>query len=66
VRPGITGWAQVSGGRIISTTDKQILDVWYVQNASFALDLVILLRTLKMVLFGDRVDSDAVNQARSC
>jgi lipopolysaccharide/colanic/teichoic acid biosynthesis glycosyltransferase len=65
VRPGITGWAQVSGGRIISTSDKLILDVWYVQNASFALDLVILFRTLKMVLFGDRVDTDAVNQARN-
>jgi lipopolysaccharide/colanic/teichoic acid biosynthesis glycosyltransferase len=65
VRPGITGWAQVSGGRIISTYDKLILDVWYVQNASFALDLVILLRTLKIVLFGDRVDIDAVNQARN-
>jgi len=38
VRPGITGWAQVNGGRIISTSDKLILDVWYVQNASLVLD----------------------------
>jgi lipopolysaccharide/colanic/teichoic acid biosynthesis glycosyltransferase len=65
VRPGITGWAQVNGGRIISTSDKLILDIWYVQNASFVLDLKILLCTLKMVLFGDRINTDAVNQARS-
>jgi lipopolysaccharide/colanic/teichoic acid biosynthesis glycosyltransferase len=65
VRPGLTGWAQVNGGRIISTSDKLILDLWYVQNASFMLDLAIIVRTVKMVLFGDRINTDAVNQARS-
>ena len=38
VRRGITGWAQVNGGPIISTSDKLVLDVWYVQNASLVLD----------------------------
>ena len=65
VRPGITGWAQVNGGRIIPTPDKLVLDIWYVQNVSLALDLAIVLRTMKMVLFGDRIDIDAVSQARS-
>jgi lipopolysaccharide/colanic/teichoic acid biosynthesis glycosyltransferase len=65
VRPGITGWAQVNGGRIISTSDKLILDIWYVNNVSLILDLGIALRTVKMVLFGDRINTDAVNQARS-
>jgi lipopolysaccharide/colanic/teichoic acid biosynthesis glycosyltransferase len=65
VRPGITGWAQVNGGRIISTADKLILDSWYVQNASLILDLAIILRTIKMVLFGDQINAEAVNQARS-
>ena len=65
VRPGVTGWAQVNGGRIISTSDKLILDIWYVQNASLMLDLSIVLRTVKMILFGDRINADAVNQARS-
>jgi lipopolysaccharide/colanic/teichoic acid biosynthesis glycosyltransferase len=64
VRPGITGWAQVNGGRIISTSDKLILDIWYVKNASFVLDFEIALRTLKMILFGDRIDFEAVNRAR--
>jgi lipopolysaccharide/colanic/teichoic acid biosynthesis glycosyltransferase len=65
VRPGITGWAQVNGGRIISTSDKLMLDVWYVQNASLLLDLTIILRTVKMILVGDRINIEAVNQARS-
>jgi lipopolysaccharide/colanic/teichoic acid biosynthesis glycosyltransferase len=65
MRPGITGWAQVNGGRIISTSDKLILDVWYVQNASLILDLSIALRTVKMVLFGDRINIRAVTRARS-
>jgi lipopolysaccharide/colanic/teichoic acid biosynthesis glycosyltransferase len=65
VRPGITGWAQVNGGRVISTPDKLILDIWYVQNASLMLDFVIVFRTLRMVLFGDRINAEAVNQARS-
>jgi lipopolysaccharide/colanic/teichoic acid biosynthesis glycosyltransferase len=65
VRPGITGWAQVNGGRIISTSDKLMLDVWYVQNASLLRDLTIILRTVKMILVGDRINIEAVNQARS-
>jgi lipopolysaccharide/colanic/teichoic acid biosynthesis glycosyltransferase len=65
IRPGITGWAQVNGGRIISALDKWILDLWYVQNASFLLDFKIVLRTVQMILFGDRIDDQAVYRARS-
>ena len=63
--PGITGWAQVNGGRIISPSDKCILDIWYTQNASFVLDLHIILRTVKIVFFGDRLNTKAVDQARN-
>src|SRR6266516_3319186 len=63
-RPGITGWAQVNGGRIISPHDKAILDIWYVHRASFALDLKIMVRTLQMVLFGERINTEVVYQAR--
>jgi lipopolysaccharide/colanic/teichoic acid biosynthesis glycosyltransferase len=65
VRPGITGWAQVNGGQIISPSDKWILDIWYAQNVSFSLDLKIVLNTVKMVFFGDRINIAAVNRARS-
>ncbi|MCU0939910.1 MAG: sugar transferase [Burkholderiaceae bacterium] len=50
VRPGITGWAQVNGRNAISWERKFDLDVWYVDNASFALDLKILWLTVRRVL----------------
>jgi len=50
VRPGITGWAQVNGRNAITWDRKFDLDVWYVDNASFWLDLKILWLTLWRVL----------------
>ncbi len=61
--PGLTGWAQVTGGREISPADKAALDVWYIQNASLGLDLKILAATVPMVLFGERVDHQRVRRA---
>jgi lipopolysaccharide/colanic/teichoic acid biosynthesis glycosyltransferase len=63
VRPGLMGWAQVKGGREISAADKAALDIWYIKNASLALDLQILASTILVVLFGDRVDGTAIRQA---
>ncbi len=50
VRPGITGWAQVNGRNAISWEEKFKLDLWYVYNRSFWLDLKILWLTLVKVL----------------
>lgn len=50
VRPGITGWAQVNGRNAISWEKKFELDVWYVDNQSFWLDLKIILLTILRVL----------------
>ena len=63
VRPGLTGWAQVRGGRVMSIADKTALDLWYVRHASFGLDLKILAATVLVVLFGERVDRSAVRTA---
>ncbi|MCC7414219.1 MAG: sugar transferase [Gammaproteobacteria bacterium] len=63
VRPGITGYAQVEGGRDVAPADKAAMDVWYVQNASLALDLQVLLRTVPMMLFGDRINPSAIERA---
>lgn len=49
IRPGITGWAQVNGRNAISWTKKFELDVYYVDNVSFLLDLKIILLTIKNV-----------------
>lgn len=50
LRPGLTGWAQVNGRNALSWEDKFKLDVWYVDNHSFWLDLKILLLTLWKVV----------------
>ena len=57
VRPGITGWAQCHGRNAISWTQKFKLDVWYVDNLTFAIDCKILLLTLKKVLLRDGISS---------
>jgi lipopolysaccharide/colanic/teichoic acid biosynthesis glycosyltransferase len=63
VRPGLTGWAQVAGGREVSASDKAALDIWYVRNASLRVDLMVIARTLPMVVFGERLNARAVQQA---
>lgn len=49
IRPGITGWAQVNGRNRLSWQKKFELDVWYVDNQSFFLDIKILFMTLARV-----------------
>lgn len=59
VRPGITGWAQVNGRNALSWDEKFRLDVWYVDNRSFALDVKILFMTAAKVFRRDGIDSSA-------
>lgn len=56
VRPGITGWAQINGRNAISWEDKFELDVWYVHNRSFFLDIKIILMTAKKVLMREGIN----------
>lgn len=55
VKPGITGWAQVNGRNTLSWDEKFEMDVWYVNNRSFRLDLKILWLTLLRVLRCDGI-----------
>lgn len=57
VRPGITGWAQVNGRNAISWEEKFALDVWYVDNRTFWLDIKILWLTVKKVLVRDGISA---------
>ncbi|MGE7856155.1 MULTISPECIES: sugar transferase [Bacillus] len=49
VKPGITGWAQINGRNLITWEEKFELDVWYVENHSFLLDLKIIVLTILKV-----------------
>ncbi len=49
MRPGLTGWAQVNGRNRLKWNDRLALDVWYVQHWSLKLDLLIALKTIKVM-----------------
>lgn len=55
VRPGITGWAQVNGRNTLSWPERFELDVWYVENQSFLLDMKIILLTFQKVFKRDGI-----------
>jgi len=57
VKPGITGWAQINGRNSITWNEKFDLDIFYVKNLSFSLDLQILLKTFLRVLLGSDINS---------
>jgi hypothetical protein len=57
VRPGITGWAQVNGGKFLTPAEKDKYDEYYVRNASPWFDLRILFMTLR-VLFRFTLHTD--------
>lgn len=61
VRPGITGWAQVSGRNAIGWDQKFALDIWYVDNCSLWLDMKIICMTVHKVLA--QKDISAENEA---
>ena len=58
VKPGVTGWAQVNGRNSITWEDKFMLDVWYVDNQSFVLDIKILFMTVKKVFFREGINAE--------
>lgn len=53
VRPGLSGWAQINGGYDLTPREKLKLDLYYIDNKSFILDLKIVLKTIKVVITND-------------
>ena len=58
VKPGLTGWAQVNGRNALSWEERFKLDVWYVENLSFGLDLKILAKTVGVAFSGAGISAD--------
>ncbi|MES2651651.1 MAG: sugar transferase [Bacteroidota bacterium] len=58
VKPGITGWAQINGRNQITWKEKFKLDIWYVQNLSYALDFKIVILTIKRIFKGEGISGD--------
>lgn len=55
VRPGLTGWAQVNGRNLVNWDDRFKLDLDYVNNISFIMDIKILFITIKTVLLASNI-----------
>jgi len=58
IRPGLTGWAQVNGRNATSWEERFEMDVWYVDNRSFWLDLKIIWLTIATVMKRDGVEAE--------
>ncbi len=58
VRPGLTGWAQVHGRNLTSWEERFEYDVEYVNNISFALDVKIIIMTIRCVLCREGINAD--------
>jgi len=63
--PGITGWAQVNGGHSLTANEKLALDLYYIRHRGLMLDVRIITRTLEMMLFGERVERKAIEEAET-
>jgi lipopolysaccharide/colanic/teichoic acid biosynthesis glycosyltransferase len=55
VKPGITGWAQIHGRNALQFNERFKLDVWYVDNISFKLDLIIFYKTVIKIFISENV-----------
>ena len=64
VRPGITGLAQVSGRNLVTWEERFEIDVWYVENWTFGLDLKVLVRTLVKVVTREGINQPGHETAR--
>ncbi len=65
VPPGMTGWAQVNGNTRLTNRQKLALDIWYIDNRSLRLDLLILLLTAKTLVFGEHVNAGRLETAEA-
>lgn len=63
VPPGITGWAQVNGGNLVTPEEKDALDAWYIRNASLWVDIQIVILTFMVAARGERLNRTAVAEA---
>ncbi len=63
VLPGLTGWAQVNGNIKLSWDERISLDLWYIDNYSFLLDIKIIWMTFSVIFFGEHSNREALDAA---
>lgn len=63
LKPGVTGWAQVGGGIYLPWEERIALDVWYIDHWSLLLDFEVLVRTVGVIIFGEKLNHRALEAA---
>jgi lipopolysaccharide/colanic/teichoic acid biosynthesis glycosyltransferase len=63
MRPGMTGWAQVNGNTQLSWEERIKLDIWYIEHWSLWLDFLIIIKTIGVIIFGERPVTKAIKEA---
>lgn len=63
MKPGVTGWAQVCGGIYLPWEERIALDVWYTDTWSLGLDFETLVRTVGVIVFGEKLHQSALKAA---
>ena len=58
VRPGLTGYAQVNGRNALTWEDKFKMDVWYTKHITMAIDIGIIVKTIRIVLKKEGISSN--------
>lgn len=64
VKPGITGWAQINGRNAVSWEEKFKMDIWYVENRTFMLDMKIIIHTIFKVLSRNDINQEGYATAK--
>jgi lipopolysaccharide/colanic/teichoic acid biosynthesis glycosyltransferase len=54
VRPGLTGWAQISGNTLLSLDEKVALDLWYIERRNWHVDVSIVASTIWVMIAGEK------------
>lgn len=57
VRPGLTGWAQVNGRNLVDWDERFKMDLYYINNLSFKMDLMVIFKTIKVVLIKEGINT---------
>jgi len=62
IRPGISGIAQTNGNIKFNWAERIEMDIWYIANVSFLLDIKIIMKTIKVVIIGEKVSKNGYKQ----
>ena len=65
MRPGMTGWSQVSGNTKLSIDEMFLLDIWYIKNRSLFIDFMIIVKTVLVLFTGEQRNEALIRKTKN-